>query len=72
MVKTTQDEFHPLRGHMEDGAEIVMRNGTTLVLRAVMSGWQLYDKQGREFGSPTASAHDIASLVTSYSGRSDD
>ena len=66
VAKTTQDSFHPLMGHMEDGTVIAMRDGDTLVLKAVMRGWQLFDGKGRPFGLPTPSAHVIAALVTAH------
>lgn len=65
-MKTTQDDFHPMRGHLEDGTQIEMRNGDTLTIKAVTAGWQLVDQDGRPFGVPTASAHVIDCLIYNY------
>lgn len=66
-MKTTQDAFHPMRGHVADGCEITMRNGDVLTLRATMQGWQLVDAQGRPYWSrPTRSAHVVDCLVYVY------
>lgn len=65
-MRTTQDEFHTMRGHVADGMEIAMRNGDVLTLRAVMRGWQLYDQHDRPFGLATNSAHVISCLVYSH------
>lgn len=65
-MRTTQDEFHAMRGHVADGVAIDMRNGDVLTLRAVMLGWQLYDQDGRPFGLATNSAHVISCLVYSH------
>lgn len=66
MTRTTQDAFHPMRGHVCDGQIIQMNNGDTCTLRAVMVGWQLFDQHGRPHSVPTDSAHVIACLVTVY------
>lgn len=65
-VSTTQDSFHPMRGHVADGTQIQMRNGDTLTIKATTAGWQLVDQDGRSFGAPTASAHVIDCLVYNH------
>lgn len=65
-MRTTQDAFHSMRGHVADGTEIVMRNGDTLTLRSRQTEWQLYDQTGRPFGLPTRSAHVVECLVYSH------
>lgn len=65
-MKTTQDDFHSMRGHLEDGTQVEMRNGDTLTIKAVTAGWQLVDQDGRPFGVPTASAHVIDCLIYNY------
>lgn len=65
-MKTTQDDFHPMREHLEDGTQVEMRNGDTLTIKAVTAGWQLVDQDGRPFGVPTASAHVIDCLIYNY------
>ncbi len=65
-MRTTQDEFHSMRGHVIDGNVIDMRNGDTLTLTSTIKGWQLIDQHGRPFGVPTRSAHVVACLVYSH------
>ena len=66
MTTTTQDAFHPMRGHVADGAKIKMNNGDTLTITSVINGWQLVDQDGRKFGVPTQSAHVVACLIYNY------
>lgn len=65
-MKTTQNEFHSMRGHVSDGCTIMMNNGDTVILKAVMQGWQLFVQDGKPHSLPTNSAHVIECLVYSY------
>lgn len=65
-MKTTQDAFHPMRGHVADGTQIQMHNGDTLTIKSVTAGWQLVDQEGRLFGVPTGSAHVLYCLIYTY------
>lgn len=60
-----QREFHSMRGHVADGNEIRMNNGDTLVLKAVMKGWQLF-KDNEPWAPPTNSAYIIECLIENY------
>ena len=62
---TTQDAFHPMRGHVADGITVKMNNGDVVTIKAVMQGWQLYVGQ-RKHGVPTTSAHVVACLIYNY------
>ena len=65
-MRTTQQAFHAMRGHVADGTEISMTNGDLVTLRAVMDGWQLYGPTGKPHSVPTRSAHVIECLVYVY------
>lgn len=65
MQITTQEAFHPMRGHVADGTRINMRNGSTLIISSTMSGWQLKDDQGIAVGQPTNNAYVLASFIES-------
>lgn len=65
-MKTTQDDFHSMRGHVADGTVITMRNGDVCTLRAVVKGWQLFDAHDRPHSVPTDSAHVVECLVYTY------
>ena len=66
MTTTTQDAFHPFRGHVADGATVKMNNGDVLTIKSVINGWQLLDQHGRRHSIPTKSAHVVACLVYNY------
>lgn len=65
-MQTTQDQFHPMMGHVADGCVIGMRNGEVLTLKSVINGWQLYDQEGRPFNISTSSAHVVACMVEAH------
>lgn len=60
-----QDAFTSMQGHVADGTEVLMRNGDTVTVKAVMGGWQLYHGD-RPHAPPTNSAYIIECLVYSY------
>jgi len=49
-MRTHQDVFTPMRGHIEDGCVIDCENGDVLTLKADMSGWSLADQAGKQLG----------------------
>lgn len=55
-----------LRGHVCDGMEVAMNNGDVMTVKAVMSGWQLFDQKGRPYAVPTNSAVVLECVVVSY------
>lgn len=65
-MTTTQDAFHPLRGHMQDGCQISMSSGDILTLRAVMGGWELRRADGSAVAPPSADARVITDQVVGY------
>lgn len=65
-MRTTQDAFSSMRGHVADGCEIVMRNGDVLTLKSVIQGWQLFDQNNRPFNAPTNSAHVVECIVVAH------
>ena len=65
MTTTTQDAFHPMRGHVADGVTVKMRNGDIVTVKAVMNGWQLYVGE-RKHSIPTNSAHVVECLIYNY------
>lgn len=65
-MKTTQKEFHSMRGHVSDGMQVIMDNGDIVTLKAVMQGWQLFTQDGKPHSIPTNSAHVIECLVYVY------
>ncbi len=64
--KTTQQLFHPMRGHVADGCEIECDNGDVLTLNAVIRGWSLHNQHGVLVGEETNDAYLIARYVMAY------
>lgn len=55
MIETSQQEFHPMRGHVIEGATIHMDNGDILRLRSTgMGAWILEGPRGPSEELPSA------------------
>ena len=65
-MKTNQHEFHVMRGHVDEGTEIVCDNGDVLTIHATIKGWQLLNQRGEVHGEATHDGHLIARLVYGY------
>lgn len=68
-MKTTQDAFSALRGHVADGCEVLMNNGDTVRIQASMQGWNLYVVTGtglKFHANAGPSAHVVECLVYVY------
>ena len=64
---TTQDEFHPMRGHVERGTTIRMRDGAVLTLRpAGLRGWKLQRSDGTIYADDLPSAFAVTDAVVNY------
>jgi hypothetical protein len=63
------DSFHPMRGHVADGAVVLFADGSTMTLSNTMRGWTLLDDQGRQAFNPIADAIAVASFVTTMAGQ---
>ena len=46
-MRTTQREFHSMRGHVVDGCEVVCESGAVVTLRSAIRGWDIVDTDGR-------------------------
>lgn len=53
---TTQDQFHPMRGHVAEGVTVKMNNGDVLRIASGMSGWCLVGSDGKEIKSGLSAA----------------
>jgi hypothetical protein len=64
---TTQDGFHPMRGHVERGTTIRMRDGAVLtLLPAGMRGWKLQRADGTVYADDLSSAFAVTDAVVNY------
>lgn len=65
-TNTTQDSFHPMRGHVADGTVIIMRNGDRVTLKATMAGWCLMRQDGTVYAECGHNAYNVAAFVEQY------
>jgi hypothetical protein len=65
VATTTQDTFHPMRGHVHDGCIVSRRNGDMLTISGVMGGWALHTQDGVELGRNLC-AHEVNALVIAH------
>ncbi len=66
MTTTTQAEFHPMRGHVFDGATVLCDNGDVLTIKAIMPGWQLVDQNGNQLWMPSHSAMAVEHCIARH------
>jgi hypothetical protein len=56
--------FHPMRGHVEDGVRVKLRDGRLLRVTSTMRGWTLIDvATGKRVMNQDGGAHDVAVAV---------
>lgn len=61
-------EFHPMRGHVDDGVRVKFGDGYTVTVRNTMRGWTLVSDAGRELIVPTNNANTLASEIQRIDG----
>ena len=64
-MQTTQQAFSAVRGHVTDGCTVIMHDGNTLEIKAVMAGWQIL-VNGQAWGNPIRAAAVVESVVVEY------
>jgi hypothetical protein len=63
-MKVHAKDFHPMRGHVEDGAVVMFSDGSELTLRSSMRGWKLIDQAGvPAFAEEIPSAFELTRLI---------
>lgn len=55
--------FHPMRGHVEDGTEIIFPDRMSIWIRPVTRGWILADSEGKTIFGPFDSAQDLTAQI---------
>lgn len=63
---TTQDGFHPMRGHVDSGVTVRMRDGEILTIRPSMTGWNLERQDGKPYAENLQSAGAVLSAIVDY------
>lgn len=58
-------EFHPMRGHVQDGTQILY-SGYSLFVRGTLRGWVLRDEDGATVGGPFQDAYTLTQAVLSH------
>ncbi len=65
-IHTTQQAFHPMRGHVAAGTVVDMENGATLRIEPTTSGWRVVcADSGREM-LQSSSAADIERFIVRH------
>ena len=63
---TTQDGFHPMRGHVDSGVTVRMRDGAILTVQPSMTGWSLTRQDGTAYAENLPSASAVLSAIVDY------
>ena len=65
---TTADQFSAMRGHVANGASVLLRNGEVLTVRPTMHGWQLVDWDERPVSDRNLTAFGVECFVVARDG----
>ena len=65
-MNATQQNFHPMRGHIADGNTILCDDGEVLTISNTIHGWKLTNKKGEQVGRPTHDGGQLTQYVIRY------
>jgi len=58
--------FHPMRGHVDAGNQVLFSDGRVLTIKSAGNGgWALFDKDGKQVGDSADGAHALTTLIVS-------
>jgi hypothetical protein len=60
---TTQDAFHPMRGHVDAGATVRMNSGAILTVRPDRVGWRVVDETGAQVSPSDMCAYELMDFI---------
>lgn len=63
-MKVKASEFHPMRGHVDQGIEVVYQDKPPAFVKSDMRGWSLVDGEGHRLAGPGLSAYELTDAVT--------
>ena len=64
---TTQDGFHPMRGHVDKGVTVRMRDSAVLTIQPDgMRGWKLVREDGTVYADGLLSAGAVLGAIVDY------
>ena len=63
---TTQDAFHPMRGHVAKDVTVRMRDGSILTVRPGLAGWILVRENGDTYAENLTSAGAVTAAIVDY------
>ncbi len=64
-ITTTQDAFHPMFGHVDDGVVVKMNDGSTLTIRAATRGWKVINSHGQTL-LDNAYANEVTRFIANH------
>lgn len=62
-MKVAAAEFHPMRGHVFEGVEVMFPDKGSLFLKSDMRGWSLLDSQKVRVAGPNLSAYEVTEVI---------
>jgi hypothetical protein len=62
-MKTTVDQFHPMRGHVADGCIVVAPSGKEFTIKNTIKGWMVIGPNGHPCSGYLPAATDVAYFV---------
>lgn len=65
-IRTTQQAFHPMRGHVAAGTVIDMDNGATLRIEPTMTGWRIVSADTGRAMLQCSSAADVERFIVRH------
>lgn len=63
---TTQNNFHPIRGHIADNVTIKCNNGDILTITATIKGWKVTNQKNEQISPICFDAYKIAASIINY------
>ena len=66
-MRTSQNSFTALKGHVSDGCEVIANNGDLLTIKATMHGWDIY-RNGVEISRAGHNAYNVEVFIANYQG----
>lgn len=64
-MKVHFDQFHPMRGHAEEGAVIIAKSGKEFTIQNKIGGWMIYGPDNKPCTGYLPTAYDVARFVNS-------
>ena len=61
-------DFHPMLGHVEDGAIVRFDDGSKAIIKASMNGWRLVNEVSADLIVPVSGAYAVLDEIVRLNG----